>query len=339
MEQADLELFAAGIRDVTASRHGAALDAALREMGWLDALEEDRSAAVSVFFGCQGETNTTSSVLERVLVHALGLGAGSRSKPTDVDGDLGVVLPALRTTDAPGRLAGGRCEVRGLALAGLAERGRALVVAADADGEGSGESGAGRSRAVVTPVGALELRAVGGIDPSLALVEVRGEVELSEGTTETLGPAAWDDAVALGQLALGHELVGAARAMLDLARRHALDRVQFGRPIATFQALRHRLADSFVAAESAASLLDAAWEDPIAYGAMAKGYAGRTARLTGRHCQQVLAGIGFTTEHPLHHFVRRVIVLDQLFGASTVLTRRLGAAVLAGGQLPREFPL
>jgi alkylation response protein AidB-like acyl-CoA dehydrogenase len=58
-----------------------------------------------------------------------------------------------------------------------------------------------------------------------------------------------------------------------------------------------------------------------------------------RHAQQVLAGIGFTTEHPLHRFVRRTLVLDQLLGAGTVLTRRLGTDVLGSGTLPAAFPL
>lgn len=47
----------------------------------------------------------------------------------------------------------------------------------------------------------------------------------------------WDDAVALARLAVGHELGGTMRAMVDLAREHALERVQFDRPIAGFQAV------------------------------------------------------------------------------------------------------
>ena len=57
-----------------------------------------------------------------------------------------------------------------------------------------------------------------------------------------------------------------------------------------------------------------------------------------RHCQQVLAGIGFTTEHPLHLFVRRTIVLDQLLGAGSVLTRQLGADILRQRHAARRLP-
>ena len=73
--------------------------------------------------------------------------------------------------------------------------------------------------------------------------------------------------------------------------------------------------------------------------ALAKGLAGRSARAVVRHAQQVLAGIGFTLEHPLHRYVRRTIVLDQLLGAGAVLTRRSGADLLATGALPATLPL
>ena len=61
--------------------------------------------------------------------------------------------------------------------------------------------------------------------------------------------------LANGRKALGWWLVGASRAMLALARQHALDRVQFGRPVASFQAIRHRLADTLVAIEGAEATL------------------------------------------------------------------------------------
>ena len=73
--------------------------------------------------------------------------------------------------------------------------------------------------------------------------------------------------------------------------------------------------------------------------AMAKASAGRSARTAARHCQQVLAGIGFTTEHPLHRSVRRVLVLDGLFGSARTLTAALGEDLLATRQLPPLLPL
>ena len=72
---------------------------------------------------------------------------------------------------------------------------------------------------------------------------------------------------------------------------------------------------------------------------MAKATAGRSARTAARHCQQVLAGIGFTTEHRLHLYVRRVLLLDELFGASRVLTEALGDQLLQTRELPPLLPL
>ncbi len=128
--------------------------------------------------------------------------------------------------------------------------------------------------------------------------------------------------------------------MLDLAREHALDRVQFGRPVASFQAVRHRLAETLVAIEAADAALAAAWDDGSSTSAaIAKAVAGRGARRAAVHSQQVLAGIGFTTEHPLHRYVRRVLVLDQVLGDATSLTRRLGADILRTRALPALLPL
>src|SRR6185437_15646271 len=104
--------------------------------------------------------------------------------------------------------------------------------------------------------------------------------------------------LAVGRRALGWWLVGTSRAMLALARQHALDRVQFGRPVASFQAIRHRMAETLVAIEGAEATLGAATDD---FGSLlAKAAAGQAALTAAKHCQQVLGGIGFTAEHELH---------------------------------------
>lgn len=136
--------------------------------------------------------------------------------------------------------------------------------------------------------------------------------------------------------AVGWWLVGSARAMLTLAQRHALDRVQFGRPIASFQAVRHRLAETLVAIEGAEATLTLPGDDnPDLTSLLAKAAAGKAALTAAKHCQQVLGGIGFTEEHGLHHHVKRVLVLDGLLGSSKELTRRAGAGLRARGSAPR----
>jgi hypothetical protein len=301
----DLELFERSLRGATEQHTGDALDAAVANLGWDDALSFDTRAAVATLFQLQGEACAHSSALDRVVVFALG---------REPDRDTAVVLPPIGATDAPA--SGG--SVRGLALS---SRVSYLVVGGDA--------------AVTVDAGALDTRAVHGIDPDLGLVEVHGEVTLADAT-----PVDWPAAVRLAQLALAHELIGVSRRALALAREHALERIQFDQPIAKFQAVRHRLAETLVAIETAVAVVDAAWLDPTPVAAaMAKASAGRSARIAAKHCQQVLAGIGFTTEHDLHRYLRRTWVLDQLFGSSAVLTKRLGEDLLASRTLPPLLPL
>jgi hypothetical protein len=141
---------------------------------------------------------------------------------------------------------------------------------------------------------------------------------------------------AAGRHALGWWLVGAGRAMLALARQHALDRSQFGRAVASFQAIRHRLAETLVAIEGAEATLVAAAAEPddLSF-LLAKAAAGQAALTAARHCQQVLGGIGFTAEHQLHRHVKRALVLDAMLGSSRELTREAGKALRTRGFAPR----
>jgi hypothetical protein len=146
--------------------------------------------------------------------------------------------------------------------------------------------------------------------------------------------------VAAGRHALGWWLVGAGRAMLSLARQHALDRSQFGRPVASFQAIRHRLAETLVGLEGAEATLVAAAAEPddLSF-LLAKAAAGQAALTAARHCQQVLGGIGFTAEHELHRHIKRALVLDAMLGSSRELTREAGTALRAKGFAPRLVQL
>jgi alkylation response protein AidB-like acyl-CoA dehydrogenase len=313
MDAEDRELFGRSLRQATASHTGEALDSALDELGWGDALALDPEAAVALLFERQGFANATSTALDRVLTEALG---------THPDA---MVLPALGRTDPPGDGA----TIRGLGTATL-QRAKTAAVVTITDGGGLS--------IVRVDAAELVLRPVGGIDPALGLVEVTGDAKGVEATP--LDPVLWEAAVAAGQRALAHELVGASRAMLALARDHAVERIQFGRPISQFQAVRHRLAESLVAIEAANGAVGAAWLDgsPLA-AALAKAIAGRSGRTVARHAQQVLAGVGFTTEHAFHHHLRRTLVLDRLLGDSRRLTLELGEQLLATRQVPGLLPL
>ncbi|MGI5219857.1 acyl-CoA dehydrogenase family protein [Nocardia sp. CA-290969] len=186
------------------------------------------------------------------------------------------------------------------------------------------------------------------VDGPFVLLDSELPLYAAEGPAES--PAATAVPLAAARRALGWWLTGSARAMLALARRHALEREQFGKPVAGFQAVRHRLAETLVAIEGAEATL--AVEPPDAHhpahpasavpqdydalaASLAKAAAGRAALVTARHCQQVLGGIGFTAEHEFHRHYRRVLVLDGLLGSARELTREAGAALRELGYVPR----
>jgi alkylation response protein AidB-like acyl-CoA dehydrogenase len=120
--------------------------------------------------------------------------------------------------------------------------------------------------------------------------------------------------------ALSLEAVGIAANVLELAVNYAKTREQFGRPIGVYQAVSHRLADTYVETELARSLAYwAAWcvaeEDeqaPIAVAA-AKAYCGDAAVDACERSIQAHGGIGFTWEHVLHHYYKRALWI-QVFG-------------------------
>lgn len=308
MDSDERRLFEAGVRRAMEQRSRADLDAALTDLGWVDALRDDPAIA-AVVFAAHGELNASSSALDDVLLAGLGLAPA----PTTA-----VVL-----TDASPETRG-TVEIRGLATRRMAGGAKEAVIAV-ADGT-----------VRLAPAASLSVRAVGGIDPAGGWVEVSGEVSDSK----TIHGADWAAALRLGRLAIASELAGASRAMLRLARDHAVDRVQFGRPIASFQAVRHRLADALIAVESADVAAAAGWSEGTDFAAtMAKVIAGRGARTVARHAQQVLAGMGFTDEHAFHLYFKRTLVLDHLLGASAALSAEVGADILRSRTVPELLPL
>src|SRR5437868_8490725 len=125
-------------------------------------------------------------------------------------------------------------------------------------------------------------------------------------------------------------MLGGASAVLDMAVGYAKDRVQFGRPIGSFQAVKHRCADMLVDVEGMRSTAYwAAWAitagDPDASVAAstAKVWCSDASRRVMASALQVHGGIGFTWEHDLHLFLKRA-QLDQVsFGDAAFHRERL----------------
>ena len=159
---------------------------------------------------------------------------------------------------------------------------------------------------------------------SLDLTRRMAEIDLDGVVIPPERQLAVDDVTvrSLAAIVLGAEACGIAGWCLDTAVQHARDRVQFGRPIGQFQAVKHRCADLLVALEQGRALTwDAARagvdDDGARLAAAVVGaFAGDLAARAAKDCVQVLGGIGFTWEHDAHLYLRRALALRQLAGGA-----------------------
>jgi len=142
--------------------------------------------------------------------------------------------------------------------------------------------------------------------------------------------AALDRALACAAVAHAAVAVGAAQHALDLCVEHAHFREQSGRPIGTFQAIQHHLADMLRDVEGArwmvyraawqldnpaAKGLDSEWRDDVA---MAKAYASSACLAAVRKAHQVMGAIGYCDEHVLHRLHKQVHAASVAYGSSDV---------------------
>jgi alkylation response protein AidB-like acyl-CoA dehydrogenase len=183
-----------------------------------------------------------------------------------------------------------------------------------------------------------------GLDPALNAERVHAEMPSAAVDVLASGAEAlswWEAAEAHGRRALCHQISGACAAMLDLALTHARERTQFGRQIGTFQAVRHKLAEVYVAVAAIESVADAAWDtdDVWLASTVAKLVASRSCATAIAHTQQVLAGIGFTAEHPYHHLMKHAVALDRILGTANELAPLVGTQLVSLGHAPRLVEL
>jgi alkylation response protein AidB-like acyl-CoA dehydrogenase len=138
---------------------------------------------------------------------------------------------------------------------------------------------------------------------------------------------------ALAALAL--EAVGIAQRALELGVEHAKSREQFGKPIGAYQAVSHKLADTFRETELARSLAYwAAWcvaeegeEAPVACAA-AKSYTGDAAVAACERSIQIHGGMGFTWEHVLHRYYKRALWIQAFGGYAPYFRAQVASSLL-----------
>jgi len=159
-----------------------------------------------------------------------------------------------------------------------------------------------------------------------------------EGTLIGTDGAGWDvlsTVLDLAAVGLAAEQVGGAQMCLDMAVQYAKDRVQFGRPIGSFQAIKHKCADMLLEVESAKSAAYyAGWcaselnDELPAVASLAKAYCSDAYFHASAENIQIHGGIGFTWEHPAHMYFKRAKSSELLFGDPTyhreLLAQRIG---------------
>jgi alkylation response protein AidB-like acyl-CoA dehydrogenase len=144
-------------------------------------------------------------------------------------------------------------------------------------------------------------------------------------------------ALQFGRMAVAAEAIGAARECLDRTVRYAEERVQFGRAIGSFQAVKHQLADMMVSVEAAVSAVyyaaTAAAEEPERLeqmAALARVQASEALSLCAGKMIQLHGGIGFTWEHDAHLYFKRARGTATLFGTNAQLDEIIAAGIGLG---------
>jgi alkylation response protein AidB-like acyl-CoA dehydrogenase len=152
-----------------------------------------------------------------------------------------------------------------------------------------------------------------------------------------------DHALQVGAALLAVEQVGAAQYLLDLSVEYAKSRLQFGRPIGSFQAVKHRLADLLVDVEHARSTAyHAIWaltdgsDDPALATSIAQAVCSAALSHVATDTIQVHGGIGFTWEHQAHLYYKRAATDAALLGSAEQHRDRVAAMVLDGATVDRE---
>ena len=152
-----------------------------------------------------------------------------------------------------------------------------------------------------------------------------------------------DHALQVGAALLAVEQVGAAQHLLDLSVEYAKSRLQFGRPIGSFQAVKHRLADLLVDVEHARSTAyHAIWaltdgsDDPALATSIAQAVCSAALSHVATDTIQVHGGIGFTWEHQAHLYYKRAATDAVLLGSAEQHRDRVAAMVLDSATVDRE---
>ncbi len=182
---------------------------------------------------------------------------------------------------------------------------------------------------VASGAGAV-LESLTSVDGSRRLTRLLGSVDARPLTRAELSQAFWR-----GNLGYSAQLIGLSRALLDTTVAYVTERKQFGAPIGSFQAIKHHLANVRIALEFAAPLvyraaysLTHADPDASLHCSMAKAQAAECGELAARTALQCHGAIGYSYEHDLHLWMKRVWALSGAWGDASWHRDRVACAIL-----------
>ncbi|WP_300541005.1 acyl-CoA dehydrogenase [Maricaulis sp.] len=184
-------------------------------------------------------------------------------------------------------------------------------------------------------IGLYEIKAADAEILSYAMIDGGGaaEIVLDNTPADCLAEDALDTieaALDAGRLALCAEAVGAMDVIKEMTRDYLMQRQQFGRPIALFQALQHRLVDFSIEIEQARSIVIHAagmfeTDGHALAVAKAKNLIGRAGKLVAEEAVQMHGGIGMTWEYAGSHYAKRLIMIDHQLGDTEDQLRKVMA--------------
>ncbi len=292
-----------------------------------------------------GDAELLSGLASATLTAALAVPFASRpgaNRHTAGQPGTGPVLTVRVARPQPGD-SGGQSRLTGV-IRGVADALPASVLLVPADGVPSG-------------LYAVDASAPGlSVTPVVSLDQTRPLADLTLDGVPARPLASGPDAdravvtaLAAGAAMLAAEQLGVAERCLEMTVAYLKERYQFARPIGSFQALKHRAADLWVAISqaraasryAAACLADGDPDTPVAV-ALAKAACGDAATLAAQECVQLHGGIGFTWEHPAHLYLKRATSASIAFGtpdwhrASLASLAALPPAPAAGGPVPMK---
>jgi alkylation response protein AidB-like acyl-CoA dehydrogenase len=188
------------------------------------------------------------------------------------------------------------------------------------------------------PRAAAQVTAQPATDPARRIASVRFDAARAERVAQgAAAQALLDSALDRGALAASAQALGACDRMLELSVAYTSQRKQFGKPIGSYQAVKHMLANAKVKLEYARPVVQRAADSVLravpargVHVSMAKLAACEAARFAARMALQCHGAIGYTWEQDLHVFMRRAWSLDQSWGRAPFHLARVRSAVLDG---------